>query len=72
MESDWKEPCITQRLSDTRLVSKGAHIKRLVYDDSQRFEKFQLIQPLHPWAGEDLSLKIDDHDQNTWIFILEL
>ena len=26
----------------------------------------------HPWAGEDLSLKIDEHDQTIWICILEL
>ena len=25
-----------------------------------------------PWAGEDLSLKIDEHDQTIWICILEL
>ena len=27
---------------------------------------------LHPWAGEDLSLKIDERDQTIWICILEL
>ena len=27
---------------------------------------------VHPWAGEDLSLKIDDRDQTIWICILEL
>ena len=26
----------------------------------------------HPWAGEDLSLKIDEHDQTIWNCILEL
>ena len=26
----------------------------------------------HPWAGEDLSLKIDERDQTIWICILEL
>ena len=26
---------------------------------------------LHPWAGEDLSLKIDEHDQTIWNCILE-
>ena len=26
----------------------------------------------HPWAGEDLSLKIDERDQTKWICILEL
>ena len=26
----------------------------------------------HPWAEEDLSLKIDEHDQTIWICILEL
>ena len=25
----------------------------------------------HPWAGEDLSLKIDERDQTIWICILE-
>ena len=25
----------------------------------------------HPWAGEDLSLKIDEHDQTIWNCILE-
>ena len=34
---------------------------------------YRLIYLLsHPWAGEDLSLKIDDHDQTIWICILEL
>ena len=28
--------------------------------------------PIHPWAGEDLSLKIDERDQTIWICILEL
>ena len=27
---------------------------------------------IHPWAGEDLGLKIDDRDQTIWICILEL
>ena len=26
----------------------------------------------HPWAGEDLSLIIDERDQTIWICILEL
>ena len=26
----------------------------------------------HPWAGEDLSLKIDERDQTIWICMLEL
>ena len=26
----------------------------------------------HPWAGEDLSLNIDERDQTIWICILEL
>ena len=26
----------------------------------------------HPWAGEDLSLKINERDQTIWIYILEL
>ena len=33
-----------------------------------------LLIPLliaHPWAGEDLSLKIDEHDQTIWNCILE-
>ena len=28
--------------------------------------------PSHPWAGEDLSLKIDEHDKTIWNCILEL
>ena len=31
-----------------------------------------LIHFIHPWAGEDLSLKIDERDQTIWICILEL
>ena len=32
----------------------------------------RLVQVSHPWAGEDLSLKIDEHGQTKWICILEL
>ena len=28
--------------------------------------------PYHPWAGEDLSLKIDERDQTIWICMLLL
>ena len=30
------------------------------------------VLQLHPWAGEDLSLKIDEHDQTIWNCILDL
>ena len=30
------------------------------------------ITSTRPWAGEDLSLKIDGREQTIWIFILEL
>ena len=36
------------------------------------FENVTTLNFLHPWAGEDLSLKIDEHDQTVWICILEL
>ena len=34
---------------------------------SLRLEK----RPKHPWAREDLSLKIDEHDQTIWNCTLE-
>ena len=32
----------------------------------------RLVLGVHPWAGKDLSLKIDERDQTIWICILEL
>ena len=32
----------------------------------------QVSRDAHPWAGEDLSLKIDECDQTIWICIIEL
>ena len=30
------------------------------------------VWKVHPWDGEDLSLKIDERDQTIWIYIVEL
>ena len=38
----------------------------------EHFQFSMLIYRAHPWAGEDLSLKIDERDQTIWICILEL
>ena len=40
----------------------------------QAFTQSQIIWQIsrHPWAGDDLSLKIDERDQTMWICILEL
>ena len=36
------------------------------------FEFVEYTASRHPWAGEDLSLKIDEHDKTIWNFIPEL
>ena len=42
--------------------------------DCQRphFYHGQLESSKHPWAGEDLSLKIDERDQTIWNCTIEL
>ena len=34
-----------------------------MFDAENAYHKFAYILLVHPWAGEDLSLKIDEHDQ---------
>ena len=44
------------------------------FESFSKFDRQQLCSPLtfHPWAGEDLSLKIDECDQTIWNCITKL
>ena len=48
------------------------HISRIRKSKATISEHEYGAHTVHPWAGEDLSLKIDERDQTTWNCKLEL